>query len=114
MKFSCTQENLNQGLSVVSHVASKNINLPILSNVLIKAENSSIRFMSTNLEIAINCLVRGKVEEPGEFTVPSKLFSDYVSLLPKDRVDVGTEGNTLSVGCGSYQTKMNGIPASEF
>ena len=114
MKFSCTQENLNQGLSIVSHIASRNINLPILGNVLIKGDENVLRFMSTNLEIAIKCVVRGKLEEKGEFTVPSKLFSDYVSLLPKDRVDVGLEGNTLSVACGAYKTRLNGMLASEF
>lgn len=114
MKFSCTQENLNQGLSIVSHIASKNINLPILGNVLIKSDNKVLRFMATNLEIAVNCAVRGKVEESGEFTVPSRLFSDYVSLLPRDRVDVNQSDNTIIVSCGTYQTKLNGIPASEF
>jgi len=114
MKFSCTQENLNQGLAIVSHIANKNINLPILGNVLIKSEDKVLRFMATNLEIAVNCAVRGKVEEAGEFTVPSRLFSDYVSLLPKDRVDVTQDDNSVVVSCGSYQTKLNSIPASEF
>lgn len=114
VKFSCTQENLNQGLAIVSHIANKSINLPILGNVLIKSEDKVLRFMATNLEIAINCAVRGKVEESGEFTVPSRLFSDYVSLLPKDRVDVAQTDNSVVVSCGSYQTKLNGIPASEF
>ncbi|HTK04133.1 MAG TPA: DNA polymerase III subunit beta [Candidatus Eisenbacteria bacterium] len=114
MKFSCTQENLNQGLAVVSHIASKNVNLPILGNVLIKGDDKMLRFMTTNLEIAIRCVVRGKIEAQGEFTVPSKLFADYVSLLPKDRVDVELDGNALTVACGTYQTKLNGIAASEF
>jgi DNA polymerase-3 subunit beta len=114
MKFSCTQENLNQGLSVVSHIASRNVNLPILGNVLVKCDDKVMRFMSTNLEIAVSCTVRGKIEDQGEFTVPSKLFADYVSLLPKERVDVHQEGNVMVVACGSYQTKLNGIPASEF
>ncbi|MEY4744785.1 MAG: hypothetical protein RL272_730 [Candidatus Parcubacteria bacterium] len=114
MKFSCTQENLNQGLAIVSHIASRNVNLPILGNVLIKGDDKVLRFMTTNLEIAVRCIVRGKIEDQGEFTVPSKLFADYVSLLPKDRVDVTMDGNALTVACGSYQTKLNGIPASEF
>lgn len=114
MRFSCTQENLNQGLAAVSHIAGRNINLPILGNVLIKGDDKVLRFMSTNLEIAIRCVVRGKIKEAGEFTVPSKLFSDYASLLPKERVDVSLEGNALSVSCGTYQTRLNGMPASEF
>ncbi len=114
MKFSYTQENLNQGLSIVSHIAGKNVNLPILGNVLIKADDKVLRFMATNLEIAVKCAVRGKIEAGGEFTVPSKLFADYVSLLPKERVDVEMSGNALTVACGTYQTKLNGIAASEF
>ncbi|MDD5252227.1 MAG: DNA polymerase III subunit beta [Patescibacteria group bacterium] len=114
MKFSCTQENLNQGLSIVSHIANRNINLPILGNVLIKCDDKVLRFLSTNLEIAVSCVVRGKVEEPGEFTVPSRLFSDYVSLLPKERVDVSQLNSNLTVSCGQYQTKINGITATEF
>lgn len=114
MKFTCTQENLNQGLAVVSHIANRNVNLPILGNVLVKSEEKILRLLATNLEIAVNCVVRGKVEESGEFTVPSRLFSDYVALLPKDRVDVVQAGNQVTVACGAFQTKLNGIPASEF
>lgn len=114
MKFSCTQENLNQGLAVVSHITGKSINLPILGNVLIKCEDNILKFSATNLEIAVNCAVRGKIEEPGDFTVPSRLFSDYVALLPKERVDVAQDGGAVKVSCGSYQTRLNGIPASEF
>lgn len=114
MKFSCTKENLFQGLNITAHLTTKNVNLPILQNVFIKAENGSVRFTSTNLEIAVNCIVRGKIDEPGELTIPSKLFFDYVSLLPNDTVNALTEQHTLSVECGNYKTKINGLSASEF
>jgi DNA polymerase-3 subunit beta len=114
MQFSCTQENLAQGLSVVSHIAGKNINLPILGNVLVRCDDKVLHLLATNLEIAVSCTVRGKIDEPGEFTIPSRLFSDYVNLLPKDRVDVIGDGNAVTVACGSYKTKINGIAASEF
>ena len=114
MKFSCTQENLRQGLFIVSHIANRSVNLPILENVLIRTEEGGLKLMTTNLEMAISCAIRSKVESKGEFTVPSKLISDYVSLLPKDRVDVEQIENSLSVSCGTYQTKLNGIGASEF
>lgn len=114
MKFSCTQENLRQGLTIVSHIANKSVNLPILENVLIKTEESGLKFMATNLEIAVSCNIRGKVETKGEFTVPSKLLADYVTLLPKERVDVEQTGNALTVSCGTYQTRLNGIGAAEF
>jgi len=114
MKISVTRENLHQGLSIASHLTSKNVNLPILQNVLVKAEGGTIRFTTTNLEVAVNCSVRGKVDDQGEYTVPSKLFYDYVSLLPNETVSMETDGENLHVACGTHKTRMNGLPASEF
>jgi len=114
MKLTCTQENLARGLNIVSHITTKNVNLPILNNVLLKIEDKGLKLSTTNLEIAINCLVRGKLEGEGEFTVPSKLFSDYVNLLPQEAVDVDLVDEDLNVKCGNYKTKIKGLPASEF
>ncbi len=114
MKLSCTRNNLHQGLSITSHVMTKNVNLPILQNVLMKAEGGSIRFTATNLEIAVNCTVRGKVDEPGEHTIPSKLFFDYVTLLPNETIHIGADQDHIKVECGNHKTKINGLSASEF
>ncbi|NCQ13156.1 DNA polymerase III subunit beta, partial [Candidatus Falkowbacteria bacterium] len=39
------QENLKKGLNIVGHATSKNINLPILNNILIKAEDGNIELV---------------------------------------------------------------------
>jgi DNA polymerase-3 subunit beta len=114
MKFSCTKENLKDGLSVVAHVAGKHINLPILSNVHIKAGESAITLATTDLEIGMITTVRGKVTELGEFTVSAKLLSDYVALLPNERIDIALNGNTLHITCGSYSTKIKGESSEDF
>ena len=114
MKISCTRENLHQGLSITSHLVTKNVNLPILQNVLLKAEGGIVRFTATNLEIAINCTVRGKVDEAGEITVPSKLFYDYVSLLPNEVIHLETIGEQVSLECGDHKTKILGLSAVDF
>ncbi len=114
MKLTCTRDNLHQGLSIVSHLTSKNVNLPILQNVLVKAEGGTIKFTTTNLEIAVSCVIRGKVDEAGEVTIPSKLFYDYVSLIPNDTVVIDADRESIKVICGNHKTKMNGLIASEF
>ncbi|MDX9893628.1 MAG: DNA polymerase III subunit beta [Patescibacteria group bacterium] len=119
MKISCTQENLNQGLFVVSHIASKNTALPILNNVLIQAKENSIKFSATNLEIGVSCVIRGKIEQNGEFTVQSRLLADYVSLLPKEKVDLEVlknqeQNEVLKVACKNNSTKVKGQSATDF
>jgi len=114
MNIACTQENLAQGLAMVSHVTAKNVSLPVLGNVLLKTVNGSLFLSSTNLEVAVSCVVRGKVEAEGEYSVPAKLLQDYISLLPSGKIELvlGEEG--LEVRAEGQETVIRGMPASEF
>lgn len=114
MKISCTQENLNQAINIVSHIATKNANLPILSNILLKAENKNLALSATNLEIGITVGTRGKIEVDGEFSVDAKLLSSYISLLPKDRIDLELFGEELKIQCQKQKTKIKGQNAADF
>jgi DNA polymerase-3 subunit beta len=114
MKFACTQENLVQGLSIVSHITGKNINLPVLGNVLLKTDGGNMRLSATNLELAVSTLVRGKVDVEGEYTIPAKLFQDFVSLLPQGKVEVELVEEGLRITSGGQETTIRGLPAQEF
>ncbi len=114
MKISAIQENLKQGLFIVSHIAGKNINLPILNNILIKAKEGNIKLITTNLEIGIVSAVRGKVEKEGSFTVDSKIIADYINLLPNKKINIEQKENKLIIETENYKTKIIGQPAEEF
>ena len=115
MRFISLQENLKRALNIVGHVTSKNINLPILNNVLIKSVDGNIEFISTNLEIGITHQLRGKIDVDGEFTVDSKLITEYVALLNgKDNVKIEEKDNELKLECGNYKTRIKGESAKEF
>lgn len=115
MRFISLQENLKRGLNIVGHITSKNINLPILNNILIKAENGNIELISTNLEIGIVHQLRGKIELDGQFTVDSKLITEYVNLLSSgEKVKIEEKGGELKIDCSGYKTKIKGEEAKEF
>ena len=100
---------------MVGHVTAKNINLPILNNILIKAEAGNIELVSTNLEIGIVHQLRGKTESDGQFTVDSKLITEYVNLLKgNEKIKLEESNGELKLECGSYKTKIKGEPAKEF
>lgn len=101
-------------MALVIGVAGKNINLPILGNVLIKATEQKVEFMATNLELAITSNLRAKVEVPGVFTVPARTLNDFVNLLSEEKVELTLKDNELEVVCGRSSTKIKGAPADEF
>lgn len=114
MKFACTQENLALGLSLVSRITGKHINLPVLENVLLRTDGGALKLSTTNLEMAMSTSVRGKVEKEGEYTVPAKLFLDYVSLLPSGKIELELTEDGLEVKSGTQETILKGVVASEF
>lgn len=114
MKFSCTQENLKTALTLIGHIAARQGSLPILSNVLIRAQDRILTLVTTNLEVGMTFLLRGKVEEDGAFTTNARLLTDVVALLPKSRVDATVVGAELELRCGGHGTKVRGMDAAEF
>jgi DNA polymerase-3 subunit beta len=115
MRLICLQENLKKGLNIVGHVTSKNINLPILNNILIRTKEGNIELVSTNLEIGVIHQLRGKTEDEGQFTVDSKLITEYVNLLNgHEKVNLEEKDGELKLECGSYKTKIKGESAKEF
>ncbi len=99
---------------MVGHITGKNQNLPILSHVLLKTEGGNLKLSSTNLEIAVSVLVRGRVEADGECAAPAKLLLDYVSLLPAGKVELVFTQDALEVRADGNVTSIKTMPASEF
>lgn len=114
MKISTLQENIKQGLLAVGHIAGKNINLPILNNVMIEAGEGKIKLITTNLEMGAVKTIRGKIEKEGSFTVDSKIFSDYISLLPNNKIEIEVKDGGLVVKTEGYKTKIVGQEAKDF
>lgn len=114
MKFTCTRENLSYVLDLVSGITTKQNNLPILSHVLIRAQESGVEIISTNLETVVRAHLRAKVDETGSFTVPGKMFTDFVHLLSDEQVSIELAGSELKINCGGSSTKIKGTPADEY
>ncbi len=114
MKITILQEKLKQGLSIIERISGKSLTLPILNNVLISAEKNFLNLSSTDLEIGINWWVLAKIEKEGKTTIPAKVFSDFVGLLPNEKVEIESKNNNLFIVCKNYKTQITGISSDDF
>lgn len=116
MKVSCLQEHLQRSLAQVSRAVATKTALPVLSNVLLAAEDGRLKIAATNLEIGITTYVASSIEDEGRITVDARLLAEFVGTLPNDTVELSTErGRTsLSVRCGRDHAAINGIDADDF
>lgn len=114
MKFIAIRSNIKDAVSVVEKATGENANLPILKNILIEAENNTITFSSTNLEIAISHRVAGKVIEDGRITTPLSLFSGLIGNIQSDRLNFEKKGENLEVATDNYSAVINGMSPEDF
>jgi len=116
MKLSCLQENLNRGLSVVGRAVATRTTLPITNNVLLATDQSRLKLVATNLEMAISCWIGAKVEEEGVITVPARLLTEFISSLPSEKVDINLSSKTKVLGlkCARFEARISGVDAKDF
>jgi DNA polymerase-3 subunit beta len=114
MKLTILQENLKRGLNIVNRIAPKSLSLPILNNLLIKTEKNFLNLVTTDLEIGIKWWSLAKIEKEGSTTVPIRILSNFIGLLPNKPVEINLEGNDLIIECQNYKTKIKTFPADDF
>ncbi len=115
MNLTITKEQLINGLQAVQNVVSTRTTLPILSNVLIKAEGDRVEFTATDLDVTVACAVEASIKKPGATTVPVKKLFGIVRELSNSEIEIEVdEKNTCSVRSGASFYKINGLSADEF
>ncbi len=115
MKILCEQKKFLDALDIVNRAVSASGTLPVLNNILIRAEGKNVFFAATNLEIAVRYFFECEVRNEGSLTVPAKLLVNYISLLPSEKLEIhATEGLSMTVKGSKSQTKIKGIHADEF
>ena len=115
MKLTISKEQIITGLQAVQNVVGSRTTLPILSNVLVRAEGDRVELTATDLDVTIACGVEAKVQKAGATTVPVKKLFGIVRELGNPEIEIETdEKNVTAVRSGASFFKMNGLSADEF
>jgi len=115
MNLTIAKEQIINGLQAVQNVVSTRTTLPILSNVLLRAEGERLEFTATDLDVTISSGVEAKVKKPGASTVPVKRLFGIVRELGNSELDLEVdEKNVCSIRCGPSFYRIHGLSADEF
>ena len=115
MKLTISKEQMIQGLQSVQNIVSTRTTLPVLSNVLLRAEGNRLDLTATDLDVSISSAVEAKVDKPGGVTLPAKKLFGIVRELPSAQIDLEVDDkNMCRIVAGSSYYKINGLAAEEF
>lgn len=115
MKFKINQDHFSNGLQQVLNVVATRSTMPILSNVLIEAQEGYISLTTTNLDLGIRCRIKADVETTGGITLPVRKLATIVRELPQNDVFVDAgDNNQAKITSGGSLFKIMGINTEEF
>ena len=75
MKIECVKEKIIDALSKVERITGKQLSLPILSCVYLKASKNQIILRATNLDCGIEIYIPAKVVSEGEVAFHSNILN---------------------------------------
>lgn len=114
MKVTLLPENITSFIPLINKVLPTHSQLPILSNLLLKATTEGLFLRATDLEMGVQVKISAKIEEEGIVTVPGKEFLETISSLPKDKITLTLNKDTLVVSCRGNKISFNTISGEEF
>lgn len=89
--------------------------MPILECILIDASASQIKFTSNDMELGIETIVEGTIEERGIIALDAKIFSEIVRRLPDNYVTIETDDNLLTtITCEKAKFNIPGKSGEDF
>lgn len=106
---------LTQGLYLAQGIADRRAAIPILGNVLLRAEKGKLFIAATDLGMLVFAELPCDVQQEGGLTVSAKQFYEIIKNLPNGQVQLSvTEENYLQVSTGKIRYKMVGLPVGDY
>jgi DNA polymerase-3 subunit beta len=121
MKLTVSRGDLWRGIDTVLDAVPSKPALPILSNMLLRAEDDVLFLAATNMDLSMRTRIPATITESGSITVPARTFAEIVREWPQEGLSIEVQGDRLSLSGvqgaadsreGTYT--LPGVPPDEF
>jgi DNA polymerase-3 subunit beta len=117
MKVTVERAELLKSLGHVHRVVERRNTIPILANVLVRAESAKLAFRATDLDLEVTETIAAEVSPGGSTTVPAHMFYEIVRKLPEGtQVQIESSGDraVLAIKAGRSRFTLQTLPESDF
>jgi DNA polymerase-3 subunit beta len=115
MKIEIEKKELMNLIGKTQNIVEKRNTMPVLMNVLLEADQNSLRVYATDLEVSLTDAVKAKVSQPGKVAVSAKSLFEIAKELSEGLIQLHRKDNNwLEIKQGKYLSKIVGISAEEY
>jgi DNA polymerase-3 subunit beta len=117
MKVTVERAQLLKSLGHVHRVVERRNTIPILANILLRAERGKLSLKATDLDLEVTETIAAEVSPGGATTVPAHMFYDIVRKLPEGSqiaLEATGERGVLTIRAGRSRFTLQTLPESDF
>lgn len=115
MKIRCQKADLVKGVSIVSKAVPAKTTMPILECILIDATTNIIKLTANDMELGIETVIEGNIEQKGMIALDAKIFSDIVRKLPDNEIVIESDNNLHTlITCEKAKFNISGKSGDDF
>ena len=115
MKLIVSKSNLLNGVQTVSKAVPNKTTMSILECILVDARGTDIKLIANDMELGIETLIEGKIEEKGIIALDAKIFLEIVRKLPDNEITIVTDDNfKTTITCEKSKFNIIGESGGEF
>jgi len=114
MNIEISLQQFIQGVSKAEKASGKNLTLPVLSCIKIKAKEGKLILVGTNLNIGIEVTIQANVISEGLVVVSAQVLQQTVSQLKGNIIKIYTEGQLLILETEQNITKLHTQAVEDF
>jgi DNA polymerase-3 subunit beta len=115
MEYTVRKYDLLQELTLIQGVVERKTTIPILANVLFRASGPELEILATDLDIGLKSKCPIKLTTAGSVTLPAKRLFEIVRALPDKEIKFkSSDGNWVTVTCGTSRFRIAGLPLDDF
>ena len=115
MKIICTKNSLLKSVSISLKAVPSKTTMPILECILIDATTSQIKFTTNDMELGIETIVEGTIEEKGMVALDAKILYEIIRRLPDNNVTIRTDEKlTATITCEKAKFTIPGKSGEDF
>lgn len=114
MRFDVSKTTLQDAIAIVSKATASSSTLPILTGILLKAEEGELTLQATDLDVSLRHTVAANVREPGSTVVSGKILANLVKTLRGSTVSFDSDHNSIQVKCGNSRFNLNTLNPVDF
>lgn len=115
MKIECLKEKLHLAVSKAEKIVGKNLNLPVLSCLLLETKGNNLIIRSTNLDLGLEVSIPAKIEEMGRVAVPATVLNNFLNNITDDKnIVLETIENILKIYTTNNETNIKTFSLEDF